>query len=169
MIVSKYNFTRVYILLGNTPLRKTTTTMVTNITVTESTVVKPSESTPTTTLWISNIDSIFPTTMYARYLFFYRYSGNHGADFFDSAMLKSALGRTLVYFYPFAGRLTMNGNDRIEINCNGEGALFVVAKSDGALDDLGDFSPRSDVSLIPPVDYSQGISGNPLLMVQVRN
>ncbi|KAK4483375.1 hypothetical protein RD792_010561 [Penstemon davidsonii] len=71
-------------------------------------------------------------------------------------------------FY-FRGRLDTNEDGRIEINCNGEGVLFVEAESDGVLDDLGDFTPKPElkISLIPVVDYSQGISTYPLVLLQV--
>ncbi|KAK4483377.1 hypothetical protein RD792_010563 [Penstemon davidsonii] len=83
--------------------------------------------------------------------------------------IQAALARALVAFYPVAGRLNTNEDGRVEINCNGEGVLFVEAESDGVLDDLGDFTPKPElkISLIPIVDYSQGISTYPLVLLQV--
>ncbi|XP_051115190.1 shikimate O-hydroxycinnamoyltransferase-like [Andrographis paniculata] len=140
--------------------------MAINITVKQSTVVKPSEPTPKTILELSNLDSIMPRIMYARVLLFYRRPAAASA-FLDSAVLKSALSRALVHFYPFAGRLTADQNNHIQIDCNGDGALFVEADSDADLEDLGDFSPRYDVTLIPAVDHSKQISEKPLFLVQV--
>ncbi|KAL1564922.1 shikimate O-hydroxycinnamoyltransferase [Salvia divinorum] len=98
----------------------------------------------------------------------YLYRCDGGAGFLDTAALKAALSRALVEFYPYAGRLRKDDNGRIEINCNGEGVSFEEAECDGALDDLGDFSiPRPDLSLVPTVDYSQGISTFPLFLVKL--
>ncbi|XP_047946520.1 rosmarinate synthase-like isoform X2 [Salvia hispanica] len=125
--------------------------------VIESTMVKPMEETPSGCVWLSNIDLVLPETHHTRCIYFYRCDG--GASFFDTAALKAALSRTLVEFYPYAGRLRRDDNGRIEINCNGEGVSFVEVECDGALDDLGDFCiPRPDLSLAPTVDYSKGIS-----------
>ncbi|XP_042058587.1 shikimate O-hydroxycinnamoyltransferase-like [Salvia splendens] len=82
--------------------------------------------------------------------------------------MRAALGRALVPFYPMAGRLKVDEDGRIEIDCNAEGVLFVEAEADGAVDDYGDFAPSLELSrLIPLVDYSQGISAFPLLVAQV--
>ncbi|KAK2978000.1 hypothetical protein RJ640_001184 [Escallonia rubra] len=81
---------------------------------------------------------------------------------------QDALSRALVPFYPVAGRLSRDEDDRIEIDCNGEGVLFVEALSDVVVDDLGDFTPTLELrQLIPAVDCSQGISTYPLLVLQV--
>ncbi|GFQ07206.1 shikimate o-hydroxycinnamoyltransferase [Phtheirospermum japonicum] len=136
------------------------------IKVRKSTMVKPIVATPNTNLWISNLDVQMPTDYHTLILYFYRYTG--GANFFDPAALKAALGRALVEFYPVAGRLMKRPeNGRIEINCNGEGVLLVEAECDGEMDDLGDFGPKPELGLIPTVDYSQGISTYPLCLFQV--
>ncbi|KAK6153787.1 hypothetical protein DH2020_013426 [Rehmannia glutinosa] len=119
------------------------------IKLTNSTMVKPFTLRPTTNLWLSTLDIQMPSDYHVSTLYFYRFTG--GADFFDPAVLKAALSRALVEFYPIAGRLQMDNNGRIEINCNGEGALFVEAEADGEMDDLGDFGPKPELSLIPTV------------------
>ncbi|KAK6153792.1 hypothetical protein DH2020_013431 [Rehmannia glutinosa] len=86
---------------------------------------------------------------------------------FRPGVLKAALSRALVEFYPIAGRLKQDNNGRIEINCNGEGVLFVEAEADGEMDGLGDFGPKPDLRLIPTVDYSLGISTYSMLLLQV--
>ncbi|KAM0848080.1 hypothetical protein ACQ4PT_054604 [Festuca glaucescens] len=74
----------------------------------------------------------------------------------------------LVLFYPLAGRLGMAPDGRVEIDCNGEGAVFVVAQSDVELDDLEDFEPSKAMSdmFVPPYDKEVG-AGAPLLLLQV--
>ncbi|KAG6421470.1 hypothetical protein SASPL_118023 [Salvia splendens] len=65
-----------------------------------------------------------------------------------------------------AGKLDRDAKGCIEIDCNGEGAAFVEAEAEADLNDLGDFAPYPDFCLTPKVDYSQGISSFPLLLVQ---
>ncbi|KAH6819561.1 hydroxycinnamoyl-CoA shikimate/quinate hydroxycinnamoyl transferase, partial [Perilla frutescens var. frutescens] len=133
------------------------------IKVKESTVVKPTPEKPPTTMWISNLDVILPENYHTRTHYFYRSTG--AADFFNTTVLTAALARTLSEFYPIAGRLKKD-NGRVEIDCNGEGAVVMEAEADGEINDLGDFAPRPDICLAPKVDYSQGISSFPLLLVQ---
>ncbi|KAI3463476.1 hypothetical protein Pfo_020139 [Paulownia fortunei] len=98
------------------------------IKVTGSTMVRPMAAKPSASLWISNLDALMPANYHTLTLYFYRSTG--AANFFDPTVLKAALSRALVEFYPVAGRLKWD-KDRIEINCNGEGALFVEADADG--------------------------------------
>lgn len=83
-------------------------------------------------------------------------------------MVKEGLSKALVQFYPMAGRLRRDEDGRIEIDCNAEGVLFVVAETSSVIDDFGDFAPTLELKkLIPSVDYSGGISTYPLLVLQV--
>ncbi|XP_047938944.1 rosmarinate synthase-like [Salvia hispanica] len=135
------------------------------VSVKESSMVRPIAETPSVSLWLSNLDLVMPTTHHTRTVYFYR---SNGADtFFDVAVLKDALARVLVDFYPYAGRLEKADDGRIQINCNAEGVLFVEADCDAQLDDLGGFSPRPDLALVPNVDYSHGISSFPILLLQL--
>lgn len=137
------------------------------INVKGSTLVRPAAATPAATLWNSNIDLVVPN-FHTPSVYFYRPTG--AADFFDAAVLKEALGRALVPFYPMSGRLKRDEDGRIEIDCNAEGVLFVEAESDGTVDDYGDFAPTLELRrLIPAVDYDKGISTYPLLVLQVRS
>ncbi|XP_042065427.1 rosmarinate synthase-like [Salvia splendens] len=117
------------------------------------------------TIWISNLDTILPENYLTRTHIFYRPTAV--LDFFDAVVLKAALARTLSEFYPMAGKLDRDAKGCIEIDCNGEGAAFVEAEAEADLNDLGDFAPYPDFCLTPKVDYSQGISSFPLLLVQV--
>ncbi|KAF3529249.1 hypothetical protein DY000_02039017 [Brassica cretica] len=127
-------------------------------------MVRPAAETPSTYLWNSNVDLII-----ARYhsssVYFYRSNG--ASNFFDPQVLKEALAKALVPFYPFAGSLRRDENGRIEIDCNAAGALFIVADTPSVIDDLGDFAPSVNLSkLVPHVDYSPGIHTFPLLVLQ---
>ena len=63
------------------------------------------------------------------------------AAFFSLDILKAALSRALVPFYPLAGRLVPDGTARMDINCTGGGVLFVAARAAGTLSDVGDLAP----------------------------
>ncbi|KAL8056319.1 hypothetical protein ABFX02_04G112000 [Erythranthe guttata] len=137
------------------------------IDVKRSALVPPAAATPAVSLWNSNVDLVVPN-FHTPSVYFYRPTG--AADFFDAAVLKAALGRALVPFYPMAGRLKRDEDGRIEIDCNAEGVLFVEAESDGQVDEYGDFAPTLELRrLIPAVDYTQGISTYPLLVLQVTH
>ena len=132
------------------------------IEVKDSTLVRPSAPTPSVSLWNSNVDLVVPN-FHTPSVYFYRPTAAA-----DTAVMKAALARALVPFYPMAGRLKRDEDGRIEINCNAEGVLFVEALSDGEVDDYGDFAPTLELRrLIPAVDYSLGISEYPLLVLQV--
>ncbi|CAI9113849.1 OLC1v1014533C1 [Oldenlandia corymbosa var. corymbosa] len=135
------------------------------IEIKESTMVKPAGETPRRSLWNSNVDLVVPN-FHTPSVYFYRPNGS--PNFFDAKVLKDALGRALVPFYPMAGRLKRDEDGRIEIDCNGEGVLFVEAESNGTVDDYGDFAPTLELRrLIPAVDYSLGIESYALLVLQV--
>lgn len=134
----------------------------------ERCIVRPAEPTPETCLPVSNVDALFPHINYVPICYFYA-SKTTANESFRSTVLKAALGRALVQFYPVAGRVKTDHNDRIiEIHCNGDGVLFVEAEADSVMDDLGDFNITNlDLGFTPVVDSSQGASACPLFMVQV--
>ncbi|KAF9617123.1 hypothetical protein IFM89_034173 [Coptis chinensis] len=137
------------------------------IDVKESTMVRPAEETPKRNLWNSNVDLVVPR-MHTPSVYFYGPNGS--PNFFDAAVLKEALSKAQVPFYPMGGRLKRDEDGRIEIDCNGEGILFVEAVTGSVIDDFGDFAPTLELrQLIPAVDYSGDISSYPLLVLQVTH
>lgn len=139
--------------------------MVVNVRVRESTFVKPSEETPRHEVWFSNLDAVVLHTHMGG-VYFYRSTAC--GNFFDPAVLKDALSKALVPFYPLAGRLKLNDDHRVEIDCNAEGVLLVEAETSSSVDDFGDFAPTLEFRrLVPAVDYSAGISSCPLAVLQV--
>ena len=135
------------------------------VNVKESTMVRPAEETPRRSLWNSSVDFIIPM-FHMPSVYFYRPTG--ATNFFDTQVMKEALSKALVPFYPVAGRLKRDEDGRTEIDCNGEGVLFVEAETTSVIDDFGDFAPTLELrQLIPTVDYSGGIDTYPLLVLQV--
>uniref|UniRef100_A0A0A9BXZ0 Uncharacterized protein n=1 Tax=Arundo donax TaxID=35708 RepID=A0A0A9BXZ0_ARUDO len=140
--------------------------------VVETALVAPSEATPRHALWLSNLDLAVPKTHTPLVYYYPAPSAGAGEEagspFFEPVRLREALARALVPFYPLAGRLAVGRGGRIEIDCTGEGALFVVAQADFTGDEVfRDFEPSPEVRrlLVPFAE-----SGDPpcvLAMVQV--
>ncbi|KAK0589128.1 hypothetical protein LWI29_010047 [Acer saccharum] len=134
------------------------------INIKESSTVEAAQDTPKQSLWASNIDLLMFRAHTPR-LFFYKPTTTSSIN---GNLLKEALSKALVLFYPLAGRLGYDENGRIEIQCNGKGVLFVEAHTDSSFHHLNDFTPTSHFSqLLPKPDYSAHISSYPLLLVQV--
>ncbi|KAF9616800.1 hypothetical protein IFM89_032621 [Coptis chinensis] len=136
--------------------------------VVESSLVVPSAKTPKHKLWVSNLDLLAPRT-HTTSVYFYRPNLKNGSsNFVCVESLKASLAKVLVTFYPFAGRLGVNEETgRVEIVCNGEGALFLKAEANLTIDEFGDFTPsmKTRKLLVPTVDTST--SSCPLLLLQV--
>ncbi|XP_062074472.1 shikimate O-hydroxycinnamoyltransferase-like [Humulus lupulus] len=148
-----------------------------DIKVKERTLVRPAEITTRRSLWLSDLDLLYNVGT-ATCLYFYKNCSNvvdgavDGAYSkpFDSTLLKEALAKVLVPYYPIAGRLRQRHDDgRLEIDCNDEGVLFVTAETSAVIDDLGDFCTFPGLLKLspPPSDYAAGISSFPLLVLQV--
>ncbi|KAF2317006.1 hypothetical protein GH714_010369 [Hevea brasiliensis] len=127
-------------------------------------MIRPAQDLSTRCLWLSNLDILHEINLTPT-VYLYK-PGNHPHSFV-AKVLMDALSKVLVPFYPVAGRLRRDDNGRLEINCNNEGVLFIEAETDSEIDDLGDLMLNQEISqLIPSVDYSQGISSNPLFGAQ---
>ncbi|XP_058113016.1 shikimate O-hydroxycinnamoyltransferase-like [Magnolia sinica] len=138
------------------------------INITESSMVQPAQDAPIPILRLCTLDQVM-LRMHIPTIYFYRPT-NGSSNFFDPEVLKSALSESLVPYYPMAGRLRKDEDGRLEIDCNGEGALFVEAYTDSVIDELGDFTPTPTSELkclVPRVDYNKDMSSNPILVVQV--
>ncbi|KAG0513181.1 hypothetical protein BDA96_10G079900 [Sorghum bicolor] len=140
--------------------------MAPTVEVLTSEVVVPAEETPAGSIWLSNLD-LAARRGYTPTVYFFRPNGDPG--FFAADVVKGSLARALVPFYPLAGRLGADGaTGRVQVDCTGEGAVFVTARCDYALDDLmREFVPCRAMRdlLVPPTP-----APNPpcaLLFVQV--
>lgn len=134
--------------------------------VKESTIICPAQETPKHCLQVSDLDLIVPSN-YVPTVYFYRRPSDC-TNFFEVGLLKEALSKVLLPFYPVAGRLQKDENGKIEIICNGEGVSFLEAETSCAIDDLGDFSQGSKLlPLVPAVGDTKDVPSHPLFLTQV--
>lgn len=133
----------------------------------ESCMVTPSDAaTPKHGVWLSNLDLLVARSHTPT---IYVYRPSPGPAFFSPDVLKAALSQALVTFYPLAGRLGLEGAGRPEIHCTGDGVLFVTARTDAALQDLGGFVPSDELRrmLVPSADGGGDERAGILAMFQV--
>ncbi|XP_078148607.1 putrescine hydroxycinnamoyltransferase 2-like [Carex rostrata] len=132
-------------------------------------MVVPSEKTPQHDLWLSNLDIMLAQNGYTPVIYFYPASSSSDPKFVSVDAVKIALAKMLVPYYPFAGRLVMGADDRLKIDCNAVGALFVVANSEFTLDNFNELEPSPEMSkmFLPSMIGSAHQYPTVLLMLQV--
>jgi len=133
-------------------------------------LVAPDRPTPRQSLYLSNIDDQPGTRYHIPKLLFYRGGSSKKKIGEDPVnVIKEALAKVLVHYYPFAGRLRDAENGKLTVDCTGEGVLFVEADADISLEEFGDLYPpipRGD-DFINNVPGSEKITDSPLLLIQV--
>eukprot|EP00253_Pinus_taeda_P002016 PITA_02016 len=134
----------------------------------EPSVIRPAEATERRSFFLSNIDQVLLFTVETVHFF----AHNPRFLFEDVVeLLRSALSRLLVQHYEFlAGRLRLNPEKgRFEIDCNAGGALFAVANSEVAIEDLNDITYPNPAfkQLLLPHQGAQAIEDLPLCLLQV--
>lgn len=134
--------------------------------------VAPDRPTPRQSLYLSNLDDQRGVRYHIPRLLFYRSDSDSWKKKNEEdpvKVVKEALAKVLVHYYPFAGRLRDADNGKLTVDCTGEGVLFVEADADISLGDFGDLYPpipRGD-EFINNVPGSKKITDSPLLLVQV--
>eukprot|EP00253_Pinus_taeda_P035476 PITA_35476 len=135
-------------------------------------LVTPSRPTPSHSLYLTNIDDQLGLRIHVNILLFYRshYKSSSMKNEDPVPSIKEALAKLLVHYYPFAGRVRdADDKGKLIMDCTGEGALFVEADADIALEDFGVLSPSLPRALdfINYVPISRPITESPLLLFQV--
>lgn len=134
-------------------------------------LVPPSKPTPQEFKPVSDIDDQESLRFQVPIIQFYpREPAMEGRD--PARVIREALGRALVFYYPFAGRLREGPGRKLVVECTGEGVLFIEADADIGLHQFGDaLQPPFPLmeELLYDVRGSQGIIDCPLILIQVIN
>ncbi|XP_012575107.1 alcohol acyl transferase 1 allele RGb-like isoform X2 [Cicer arietinum] len=93
--------------------------------------ITPCAPTPNHSLYLSNLDDLMYVRLYMHYVYIFKKS-------VEVDTLKSSLSRVLVDYYPVAGRLRTSSEDenKLVVDCNGEGVLFAEASMDITAEEL---------------------------------
>lgn len=135
----------------------------------EPVLVGPAKPTPHEFKCLSDIDDQEGLRFLIPVIQFYRKDPSMGGK--DPVkVIREALGKALVFYHPFAGRLKEEIGRKLVVECNGEGVLFIEADADVSLEDFGDgLQPPFPCleELVFDVQGSGGVLHSPLLLIQV--
>ncbi|KAM2076940.1 hypothetical protein ACFX1R_024782 [Malus domestica] len=132
----------------------------------EPTLVSPAVETEKGLYFLSNLDQNIAVTVRTIYCFKSVDKGNDEAG----EVIKDALKKVLVHYYPLAGRLAISAEGKLIVDCTGEGAVFVEAETDCAIEEIGDTTrpdPETLGKLVYDVPGAKNILEMPPLVVQV--
>lgn len=132
----------------------------------EPTLVPPAEDTEKGLYFLSNLDQNIAVIVRTIYCYKSDVKGNEDAV----EVVKNALSRVLVHFYPIAGRLTISSEGKLIVNCTGEGAVFVEAEADCEITEIGDTTKPDPVTLgklVYDIPGAQNILQIPPVVAQV--
>ncbi|PON93392.1 Transferase [Trema orientale] len=107
-------------------------------------LIGPSAPTPRHSLYLSNLDDQKFLRFSIKYLYLFHKSASVTPD-----ALKQSLSRVLLHYYPLAGRLRTAAapdDQKLEVDCNGEGALFAEAFMDITADEFLELSRKPNRS-----------------------
>ncbi|XP_021903245.1 omega-hydroxypalmitate O-feruloyl transferase [Carica papaya] len=142
------------------------------ITVDRILPVAPSKPIPSNTLYLSNLDDIIGARVFTPTVYFYQTKDLNSNQDLVVKILRDALAKVLVPYYPFSGRLREVENGKLEVFFGpNQGALIVQARTKMALDELGDLAVPNPAWLPLiyrfPNEESYKILDMPLLIAQV--
>ena len=135
-------------------------------------LVRPAKPTPREVKQLSDIDDQEGLRFHVPVIMFYPSNPLIKGKEDPVKVIREALGKALVYYYPFAGRLIEGENRKLMVDCTGEGVLFIEADADTTLDNLGDaIQPMCPCfeELLYDVPGCGEILGSPLILIQVNN
>ncbi|XP_057480129.1 LOW QUALITY PROTEIN: omega-hydroxypalmitate O-feruloyl transferase-like [Actinidia eriantha] len=132
----------------------------------ELTLVRPAKETEKGLYFLSNLDQNIAVIVRTIYSFKSEEKGNEIAP----EVIKDALSKVLVHYYPLAGRLTISPEGKLIVDCTGEGAVFVEAEANCALEEIGDNTKPDPVTLgklVYDIPGASNILEMPPLVAQV--
>lgn len=136
-------------------------------------LITPAKPTPNEYKLLSDIDDQESLRFRIPIIFFYKKKN----DFVDAEkmdpvkVIRDALSKTLVFYYPFAGRVREGAGRKLGVECTGEGVMFIEADADVTIEQLGGDAiqppfPCMEELLFDVPGYS-GVLDSPLLLIQV--
>jgi omega-hydroxypalmitate O-feruloyl transferase len=134
----------------------------------EPTLVPPAKETEKGLYFLSNLDQNIAVIVRTIYCFKSDEMGNEKAG----EVIKDALKRVLVHYYPLAGRLTISSEGKLIVDCTGEGAIFVEAEANCTMKEIGDTTkpdPETLGKLVYDIPGAKNILEMPPLVAQVCN
>lgn len=103
----------------------------------EPVLVSPASPTPRETKPLSDLDDAEGMRFYSSGIHLYRADpAKRGVD--PAAVIREALARALVPYYPLAGRIREEAGRKIVVDCEAQGVMFVDADADLTAEDFGD-------------------------------
>ncbi|KAK9926592.1 hypothetical protein M0R45_023813 [Rubus argutus] len=109
----------------------------------EPTLVPPAEETEKGLYFLSNLDQNIAVIVRTVYCYKSDSKGNEEAV----EVMKEALSKVLVHYYPLAGRLSISTEGKLIVDCTGEGAVFVEAEANCEMEQMGDIKKPDAVTL----------------------
>lgn len=134
--------------------------------VKEPQLVVPAESTPHLVYFLNNLDQNIAVSMRTVYFFMAREEKKHEDP---APVIKDALSKLLVHFYPMAGRLGISEDFKLQVDCQEQGAVFVEATANKCIAELGEISSPTPFmrELVYEFPNAKNILEVPPLIVQV--
>lgn len=132
----------------------------------EPTLVPPASETEKGLYYLCNLDQNIAVPMRTIYM----YKPAKGSEEAVN-IIKNALSKVLVHYYPLAGRLSISAEGKLIVNCKGEGAVFVEAEANCSIFEIIEISKHNPLVLEKLVYASPGaqnILQMPPVAVQVR-
>ncbi|TXG66277.1 hypothetical protein EZV62_007552 [Acer yangbiense] len=132
-------------------------------------LIVPAKPTPRELKPLSDIDDQDGLRFQIPVIQFYKYEPSmKGRD--PVKMIRQGIAETLVFYYPFAGRLREGPDRKLMVDCTGEGVVFIEADADVTLQQFGDaLQPPFPCweELLFDVPGTAEVLNCPLLLIQV--
>ncbi|GLJ55784.1 hypothetical protein SUGI_1197850 [Cryptomeria japonica] len=139
-----------------------------NVKIVERCLVLPCLPSPKDTLCLSNFDNQPLLRTFFNTLLVYEACEKNLVD--PAKTIREALSKVLVYYYPLAGRLRKKEDGKLQVECTGEGVLFVGAMVNNNLSAIGDldYLKPSFKQLLFTFPFNTDLEELHLIVIQVN-
>ncbi|CAI9107727.1 OLC1v1007161C1 [Oldenlandia corymbosa var. corymbosa] len=133
-------------------------------------LVRPAKPTPHEIKLLSDIDDQHGNRYQVAGIHFFKARRRSDNNDDPVEVIKAAVAKALVFYYPLAGRLREGLEGKLMVACTGEGVLFIEADADSTMDAFG----REEEEIRPPfpcveelIPPSSEILHSPLFLIQL--